>query len=190
MHVARAALGAFDLERVVFVPAAQAPHKPGRPSASDRDRVAMLHLALAGEPRFEVSPIELRRGGVSFTIDTVRDLPVELGLPSDVELYLILGSDNLPGLPHWHRVRELLERVQPVVVHRAGDPDRLLDDLRATLGDSAWARLKAGYLRLPPVAVSSTELRSTLHSPASESLEIPPAVRAYIRTQGLYGGRP
>jgi nicotinate-nucleotide adenylyltransferase len=187
LHVARAALSGFDLERVVFVPAARAPHKAGRPRAGDADRLAMLRLAIAGEPRFETSDIELRRGGISFTIDTVRDLPHDLGLPADVEIHLILGSDNLPGLPHWHRARELLELVQPILVHREGDPDRLLEDTRATLGEALYSKLKSGYLRLPPVVVSSTQLRSSLQDPEREQLEIPSAVREYIRVHGLYG---
>jgi nicotinate-nucleotide adenylyltransferase len=147
----------------------------------------MLRLASAGEPRFEISDLELRRGGISFTIDTVRALPRALGLPADIEIYLILGSDNLPGLPHWHQVRELLELVRPIVVHREGDPDRLLEDLRGSLGETAYAKLKAGYLRLPPVVVSSTHLRSAMNNPEREQPEIPLAVREYIRAQRVYG---
>jgi nicotinate-nucleotide adenylyltransferase len=187
LHAARAAMDAFDLERVVFVPAAQAPHKSGRPRASDRDRLAMLRLAIEGEPRFSISDIEIRRGGVSFTIDTVRDLPRELGAPEGCEIYLILGSDNLPGLPHWRSARELLERVQPIVIHRDGDPDHMLAATSAALGEEAHAKLRAGYLRLPPVDVSSTELRARVANADSGELDIPPAVRAYIRDHHLYG---
>jgi nicotinate-nucleotide adenylyltransferase len=194
LHAARAALEAFDLERVVFVPAARAPHKPARPTASDRDRWAMLALAIADEPRFELSDLELRRGGVSYTIDTVAALPAALGLPDDLEIYLILGSDNLPGLPRWHRAQELLERVRPIVVHRAGEPQRWLDALRSDLGAELFAKLEAGYLRLPPVAASSTHVRARLtdpgHDPGREALEVPAPVREYIRTHAVYGARP
>jgi nicotinate-nucleotide adenylyltransferase len=190
LHVARAALAAFDLDRVVFVPAFHAPHKSTRPSAGDADRLAMLRLATAGEPRFEVSDLELRRGGVSFTIDTVRALPRELGLPDDVEIYLLLGSDNLPGFPRWHRVRELLDRVRPVVVHREGDPDRLLEDVRAELGPDAFARMSSGYLRLPPMPISSTRLRSSVRALEGLEHDLPQAVLEYIRAHGLYGARP
>jgi nicotinate-nucleotide adenylyltransferase len=189
LHAARAALEAFDLDQVVFIPAAQAPHKSERPSASDRDRLEMLRLAIRGEPRFEVSDIELRRGGVSFTIDTVRDLPRELGWPDDAEIHLIVGSDNLPGLPHWHRARELIERVHPIVVHRDGDPDHMLSRTLASLGADAHAKLRAGYLRLPPVEVSSTELRGRGANFRDERSLVPAAVEEYIRAHGLYGAR-
>ena len=120
LHVARAARGRFGLERVVFVPAAEPPHKPGRQLESGADRLAMLRLLLADEPGCETSDLELRRGGRSFTIDTVRALPAALGEPEDCEIYLLIGSDNLAGLPGWREARALLERVQPVVVRREG----------------------------------------------------------------------
>jgi nicotinate-nucleotide adenylyltransferase len=189
LHIARAALEGFDLERVVFVPAAHSPHKAARPRASDEDRLAMLRLATAGEPRFEVSDLELRRGGVSFTIDTVRALPKELALPADVDIYLILGSDNLAGLAHWHRVRELLSLVRPVVVHRDGDADRALAAMRADLGETAYLRLKDGYLNLPPVQVSSTEVRSSRATGDPMTDDVPDSVRAYILAHDLYGAR-
>jgi nicotinate-nucleotide adenylyltransferase len=189
LHAARAALDAFDLDRVVFVPAAQAPHKTDRPWADARDRMEMLRLAIQGEPRFEVSDIELCRGGVSFTIDTIRDLPRELGLPDDAEIYLIVGSDNLPGLPRWHRAQELLERVRPIVVHRAGDAEHMLSEMLAGLDAAAQAKLRAGYLRLPPVDVSSTEVRSNGARIDAERPQVPPAVQEYIHAHRLYGAR-
>src|SRR5215468_8846275 len=81
LHVARAARGRFGLDRVVFVPAAEPPHKPGRELAPGADRMAMLRLLLEGEPRCETCGLELVRGGRSFTIDTVRALPSALGEP-------------------------------------------------------------------------------------------------------------
>src|SRR5437773_7216660 len=89
LHAARAALSAFGLDLVVFVPAAEPPHKPSRRLARGADRLAMVELAISGEPRFRASAIELERGGRSYTIDTVRDLPRKLGEREDVELFLI-----------------------------------------------------------------------------------------------------
>jgi nicotinate-nucleotide adenylyltransferase len=190
LHAARAALDAFDLDRVVFVPAARAPHKPGLPHTSDEHRLAMLRLAIAAEPRFSVSDLELRRGGTSYTIDTVRALPAELGLAEGDEIFLVLGSDNLRGLSSWRDVRELLELARPIVVQREGDPDRLLDDLRRNLGEAACAKLDAGYLRRPPVPVSSTELREHMRGSRTPlEHEIPAAVQAYIQRHRLYGAR-
>jgi nicotinate-nucleotide adenylyltransferase len=187
LHAARRALEAFDLDRVVFVPAGRSPYKLGQPLTAGEHRLAMLERAIAGEPRFSISAIELERAGPSYTIDTVRALPRAIGEAPDVEMYLIVGSDNLPGLPGWREVHTLLERVHPIVVHREGEPDVLLDEIERDLGQSAAAKLRAGYLRLPPVVVSSTALRAGLPSLAIGSNVLPASVLEYIRAHGLYG---
>jgi nicotinate-nucleotide adenylyltransferase len=214
LHAARAALEAFALDRVVFVPAAEPPHKIGTRLAPGADRLAMLALALRGEPRFAASGIELERGGRSYTIDTVRALRTEVGEPAESELYLIVGSDNVPGLPQWRDARTLLELVHPVVIQRDGpwpDPssastaparapvqqeavqlaERLLDAVALQLGPAAAAKLRAGWLHLPPVRVSSTGLRAEMPRLGAEAAAngLDPAVLAYIRAHGLYGTR-
>ena len=98
LHVARVAQRARDLERVVFVPAARPPHKLERALAPGADRLAMLRLAIAGEPSWTVSDVELRREGPSYTVQTVRELALAVGEPADAEVWMILGSDNLPLL--------------------------------------------------------------------------------------------
>lgn len=189
LHVARAARGRFGLERVVFVPAAEPPHKPGRQLVSGADRLAMLRLLLADEPGCETSDLELRRGGRSFTIDTVRALPAALGEPEDCEIYLLIGSDNLAGLPGWREARALLERVQPVVVRREGALADEIALLAPLLPEELLRKLERGALDLPPVPVSSTELRESLPGAHVDERLIPPAVLEYIRAHGLYGVR-
>jgi len=189
LHVARAARGRFGLERVVFVPAAEPPHKPGRQLESGADRLAMLRLLLADEPGCETSDLELRRGGRSFTIDTVRALPAALGEPEDCEIYLLIGSDNLAGLPGWREARALLERVQPVVVRREGTLADEIALLAPLLPEELLRKLERGALDLPPVPVSSTELRESLPGAQVDARLIPPAVLEYIRAHGLYGVR-
>jgi len=189
LHVARAARGRFGLERVVFVPAAEPPHKPGRQLESGADRLAMLRLLLADEPGCETSDLELRRGGRSFTIDTVRALPGVLGEPEDCEIYLLIGSDNLAGLPGWREARALLERVQPVVVRREGALADEIALLAPLLPEELLRKLERGALDLPPVPVSSTELRESLPGAHVDERLIPPAVLEYIRAHGLYGVR-
>ena len=189
LHAARSALAAFDLDRVVFVPAREPPHKPGRELVSGGDRIEMLRLAIAGEPRFAVHGIELERPGPSFTIDTVRTLPALLREPEGARLFLILGSDNLAGLPGWRSARELLARVQPIVVHREGDPEPAFAAIERALGAEAAAKCRAGYLALPPVEVSSTDLRARLPDLGAKALDLPRDVLDYIRRRGLYGTR-
>lgn len=194
LHAARAAQTAFGLDRVVFMPAFRSPFKLGYEPASAAHRLAMVELAIAGEPRWSASTLELERGGASYTIDTVRDLGATLGEPADAELYLILGSDNLPGLAGWRDVGALLDLVRPVVVYRDGDPEALLRGLSETLGEERARRVAAGFLHLAPVEVSSTELREELGAPAPASIvglagapRVPRAVLDYIREHGLYG---
>lgn len=190
LHAAREARRAFRLDRVVFVPAAQPPHKPGRQLARGRDRLAMLELALEGESGFSVHSLELERGGTSYTIDTVRALPAAIGEPLDAQIFLILGSDNLPGLATWRDARALIDRVQPIVVHRAGDPVRLLDEVREILGEDPARKVKAGYLRLPPVVISSSAVRESLPALGKTIEGLAPSVRDYIRAHRLYGVQP
>lgn len=189
LHAARAARDAFALDRLVFVPAARSPFKPGQAPASGADRLAMLALAIRGERGFETSDLELARGGASYTIDTVRALPKALGEREDCALYLVVGSDVLPGLGGWRSARELLERVQPVVVHRDGEPDALLDEIERELGPDLAAKVRRGYLHLPPLVASSTDLRAALGGTAGGEALVPADVLAYIRARGLYGAR-
>lgn len=189
LHAARVARDRFALDRVVFVPAYRSPYKPGRTPAPGADRLRMVEIAIQGERGFEASDVELARGGPSYTIDTVRELPRVLGEAPDCEFYLVIGSDNLPGLAGWREARALLERVQPIVVHRDGDPDVLLDALATELGPDLARKIGRGYLRLPPFVASSTDARAALSGAGGAETVIPAAVLAYIQERGLYGSR-
>ncbi|MBL8863454.1 MAG: nicotinate (nicotinamide) nucleotide adenylyltransferase [Planctomycetes bacterium] len=186
LHAARAARDLWDLDRVVFVPAQRSPFKPGRVPAPAADRLAMVRLAIAGERGFEASDLELTRAGPSYTIDSVRALPRRLGEPEDARIVLIVGSDNLPGIAHWREARALLERVDPVVIHRAGEPDAGLAEVERELGPALAGKLSRGYLRLPPVLASSTDVRAALAGGEGASW-LPAPVADYIRAHGLYG---
>ena len=188
LHAARSAQRAFDLDRVVFVPAAKPPHKLGRLLAPGADRMAMLKLAVAEHPSWSVSDLELCRSGPSYTLDTVCELAPAIGEPPESSLFMILGSDNLPGLPEWSRVEELLSRVQPIVIFRTGVDARGLEDLERRLSAAALGRLQAGFLELPPLDASSTEIRERVSVGLDPSLQLDDEVREYIRAKGLYSG--
>lgn len=187
LHVARAAREAFGLERVLFVPAARPPHKPGVELAPGPARVAMLELTIAGESGFEVWGEELQRAGPSFTIDTVRRLQTLEGPGSGALVYLLLGGDNLSGLADWREVDELLFRAQPVVVWRDERELEALAALRGRLAPALIARLERGLLRLPPVPVAASELRAALARGEDPGAALAPGVAEYIRAHGLYG---
>ncbi len=192
LHAARAALRAHGLDRVVFVPAAEPPHKLGTRLADGRHRLAMLELATAGEPAFEASSLELDRGGRSYTIDTVRALPAAIGEPEDCEIYLILGTDNLAGLATWRDAAALIDRVQPVVIHREDEScgsqgeESALASMAQHLGPERADKVRRGRVVLPPVRVSATRLRGELARGASFGGELDPAVQQYIERHGLY----
>jgi len=186
LHAARAAQAAFRLDRVIFVPAARPPHKPGRVLANPADRLALLELVCAQEPTWYTSDLEFHREGPSYTADTLRELPSAVGEAEDCELFLILGSDNLPGLPDWSRVEELLSAARPIVVFRAGVDESSLAQLAPRLSPIALERLRAGFLDLPPVEASSTAIRELRLTQDEMPLELPPDVWEYIREKGLY----
>jgi nicotinate-nucleotide adenylyltransferase len=188
LHAARAARDAFHLDRVVFLPAFRSPFKAGVEPAPAADRLRMVELSIAGERGFEACDLEIARGGPSYTIDTVRALPAHLGERADVALHLIVGSDVLPGLGGWREARALLERVQPIVVHREGDPAARFAELERDLGPEMARKVERGYLNLPPLEASSTDVRAALCG-RGEAAVLPAAVARYVREHGLYGTR-
>ncbi|MDP6990504.1 MAG: nicotinate (nicotinamide) nucleotide adenylyltransferase, partial [Planctomycetota bacterium] len=190
LHAARAARDAFGLQRVLFVPAARPPHKPGRTLAAAHHRRAMLELALAEEPAFVVDPLELSRAGPSYSIDTVAEIEAREGGPEAVELFWVLGSDNLAGLESWRSVEELLQRVRPVVVGRGSDLRSRFDRLRAKLGSRLVSRLEDGLLDLPPVDAAATDLRERLACGDASGGLLDPRVLEYARAHDLYAEAP
>lgn len=189
LHVACAAQRAFGLDRVVFVPAARPPHKSGRRLAAARHRVAMLELALRGRPDWTISSIELERAGPSYTADTVRALRAAIREPEGAQIFLILGSDNLRGLPEWREAEWLVGHVQPIVVPRAEDPlEPAMEDVERRFPPSLSAKLRRGLLPVPACPGSSSGARAALAAGAAAP-DLPPGVREYIERHGLYRDR-
>ena len=163
-----------DLDRVVFVPAWRSPLKP-RSRASPAARWAMLRLAVRGNPAFRCSDAELRRGGPSFTIDTVR----AWRRSRRQRPTLLLGGDALLELHTWRDWRALLREARPVVFARPG-------------AAAARQRARALGLRYHEVALCSTSssaLRAALRRQQSIRYQVPEPVRRYIEKHGLYGWR-
>jgi len=172
------------LERVIFMPARIPPHKPGAPLAPARDRLEMLRLASEGNPRCEVSRLELERDGPSYTLTTVRELKASLG--DGCSLRLLLGSDSLREIHTWWRAEELVREVELVVFARPGAP---LDDLPAFaehFGAAAAERVRTSIVRAPLLEISSTQVRRRVREGRSIRYLVPEAVRRYILDRGLY----
>lgn len=182
--LAQDAVEAFALDRILFVPCAQAPHKPAGPVAPAEDRAAMIALAVAGDPRFELCRLELDRGGVSYTYDTVAAL--RSACP-DAALRFVIGADTLTELHSWRRIGDLLRLCEFVTVARPGF--RLADlqpaDLRLP---SPWAadllrRVASGHA----VDLSSSDIRKRLARGVGVRYLVPDSVATYISEHHLYG---
>ncbi len=144
----------------------------------------MLELALAAHPGFVASTLELERSGPSYTYDTVRELLA--ARPGQGALHLILGGDNLPGLPGWREAEALLGLVQPIVHGRAGDGPDVVEQLAGQLSPSAMEALRRGFLPAPHVGGRATYLRAALGRGGGHC-NLPSAVADYALRRGLYG---
>jgi len=175
------------LDRVLFVPAAQPPHKRTRSLAPAADRLEMLRLATGGHDAFAVSTVELDRGGVSYTADTLAGLAA--AHPAD-ELLLVLGPDALADLPTWHDPARILTLARPLAVERAG-----LDEVArivaapalAALIDSARAdAVVRDRVRVPAIGIRASDIRAAIGAGRSIRYRTPRAVEAYVAAHGLY----
>jgi nicotinate-nucleotide adenylyltransferase len=187
-HLALAAscLEQSQLDRVWFVPAAQQPFKPSGPHATNAARLAMLKLALADHGAFEISELEIDRGGLSYTFDTL--LSVEELLP-DAKLFLLLGADSLVDFPHWRRPAEICRVATPLVVNRAGEPAPDFQHLTQIVSPERLAEIKANQIEMPPLAISSSEIRQLIANGGEWEEMVPERVADYIREHRLYKTR-
>lgn len=172
-----AAQDAFEqqkLDRLILVPAAQAPLKPNDVQSTAEDRLAMLRAAVEWDHRFEISDLELRRGGVSYTIDSARYFREKF--PHD-ELYWVIGGDQLPKLHLWKDITELARLVDFIFLERPGYPVKARVDIPGL-------RLHRcdGHL----LAISSTELRDRVKRQLSLDYFVPHKSIVYIREKNLY----
>lgn len=181
----------LGLERVLFVPAADPPHR-GTPLADAATRLAMVRAALEDEDAFELDDRELKRPGPSYTVLTLQELRREHG---SRPLVLLLGMDAFLGLPTWHRWRELLGLAHIAVAHRpgaelpsTGELGHLLDSARAG-GREEIAAVPAGRIFVHPgtqLDISSTDLREALRAGRDPRYLMPEPVRRMINATGIY----
>lgn len=175
------------LDRVLFMPAATPPHKQGQLLADAADRVAMLTLAAGGHEAFAVSTIEVDRGGVSYTVDTLAVLAERH--PHDT-LALVLGPDALAHLPTWREPQTIADRCELVAVERErlDDVATIARDARLAdlLGQERLAALIASRVRMPAIGVRASDLRAAVAAGTSIRYRTPRAVEAFITSHGLY----
>ena len=175
---ARVAMECAHLDRVLFVPSAQPPHRPAALASAD-DRLAMSRLAVDGEPRFEVSDLEVGRGGMSYTADTLAEL--HRTYPND-ELFLILGWDAARLFSTWHKPEEVARLASVVIVGRPGMQSPMPSDLDAAGLDPS----RVVMCLLPTPDVSGSGLRRAIAAGQPVAGKLPAAVEGYIADRHLY----
>ncbi len=175
--------GQTALDEVWFVPAARQPLKPSGPQASDALRLAMLRLALADRPRLEVSELEIERGGVSYTVDTLAEVHAQL---PEAQLYFLMGADSLAEFLQWHRPKEICALATPLVVRRAGSPEPDLDIFGRLVSAEGLDTIRHSQVEMPTVPISSSQIRQLIAGSGAWKDLLPPAVAKYIRAERLY----
>jgi len=178
--IAEEARAAFGLARVIFVPARISPHKLGVMPASGEDRYQMVRLAIAGNPAFWVSRVDLDRAGPSYTVDTLRALQAHVG--AGVQLYFIMGADSLLAFRAWHQPREILQMTRLLVVSRPG----YAPDLAALDRDLPGSAAATDLLDTVALDISATDLRARVKQGRPIRYQVPEAVERYIVQRGLY----
>ncbi len=194
LRAAHELAGLLGLERVLFIPAGDPPHRDA-PQVPAALRLAMVEAAIADEPRFAADARELSRPGPSYTVLTLEELRREQG---ERPLVLLMGMDAFLGLPGWHRWTALFDLAHVAVAHRpgAGNPaDGVLSALlerRGTRDPARIATTPAGCLLLHPgtqLDISSTDLRAGLEAGRDPRYLMPDAVRRIILDTGAYARR-
>ena len=179
--LAEQAWSEFDLDKVLFVTAADPPHKPDQTVADAQDRHKMACLAVEGNDHFECSTIEIDRPGPSYTIDTIRQVVACYG--NEARVWLLVGADEARNLMTWRDPYEIQSLATIVVANRSGYGVR--DTLGALPADFAKA---IATLDMPGVDISSTDLRGRVRAGRSIRYLVPEAVERYILETGLYRG--
>ena len=170
--VAQAAIEELKLDRLFFIPAAQSPFKPENKPAPDAARLQLLRLALAGKPNCEIDAQEIQRGGISYTVDTLRDYAQRF---PGAELFYLIGADNAAKLNAWRDPAELARRAEFVVVPRPGE------------GAAQFpAPFRGRMLRGFPFGVSSSVIRARIQAGLAIEDLVPAAVAEAIRNGQLY----
>lgn len=169
------------LEHVVFIPTGEPWLKAVQPATSPQVRLDMVRQAVACNPHFRVSSVEVDRPGPSYSVDTLDVLRREEG--PDAELYFILGMDAVADLPSWHAPERFLELCTPVVFARTDYGAARLDDLEHSL---PGAKDRVMFLEGPVIEISSTDIRQRVAQGVSIRYLVTTQVERFITEHGLY----
>lgn len=172
----------MGLDKVIFIPTGNPPHKEIGVSAEDR--YEMVRLAISPNPDFEISDIETTRVNLSYTVETIRELKE---IYKEEKLYFLIGLDSLFQLKTWKKIDDLSQEIEFVVALRPGyinkeEINNEIDFLRENFGT------KINLIKTPLYEISSTDLRDRIHEGKSLRYLIPKKVLDYIEESGFYKG--
>jgi nicotinate-nucleotide adenylyltransferase len=173
----------LSLDLVKLIPAKISPFNQGYTPTADKHRLEMLKLAIGAHPKLQVDEIELQRGGVSYTIDTVLDLQRN---EPDATWYLLIGADSLKDFKKWKSPNELLKVVQLVVARRGGFAEPDWSELAGLAPAERLLDIEKRRLDLPVMEISSTAVRQRIEQNRSIRYLVPAAVEVYIQEHRLY----
>lgn len=192
LHLATTFLEQLKLAEILFVPSNNPPHRPA-PLASPEQRLEMLKLAVENHPHLKIDDCELERGGISYTIDTLKLIRNKIG---EAPLCLIMGMENFKTLNHWHQWQSLLDYAHIVIVNRPERDENInseeIKNFMSTFITTAIEDLRdqaAGCilkLDIPMLDISSTQIRNNIHSNLDSESLLSDKVLDFIHTQHLY----
>jgi len=184
LRAAEEVLQGFGLERVIFVPSGNPPHKPASEVTSAEHRYLMTLLATADHPSFEVSRLEIDRPGPSYTLDTLREFRRQFSC--EKALYFITGLDAILEVHTWNGFRELFQIADFIAVTRPGYSVETLRLLESSLGQECFSKVHPFPVTL--LAISSRDIRRRVREGKSIRYLVPREVMEYIEKERLYLG--
>jgi nicotinate-nucleotide adenylyltransferase len=179
LNLARACQQQAALDEVWFMPTSIQPLKQRGPQASDAQRIEMLKLATADDPTRRVCTLEIDRGGLSYTVDTLRQIHEEL---PEAELFFLMGADTVRDVPHWKQPAEIFRLSTPLVVCRAGEDLADLSYLEVIAASVSRPQL----VEMPVLEISSSEIRRRISVGMPIDQFVPQQVVDFIIENQLY----
>ena len=171
----------FKLDEILFIPAARPPHKVNNHVTAEVHRLMMTFLATQSNENFQVSPMEILRDGLSYTLKTIDELHKKFGVST--ELFFIIGADSLRDLPTWYQSRELVGKCHFIATTRP-NVDVNLDEVKKFFGEVGMKKIH--QVTTPALEISSTEIRRRVNAGLSIKYLVPEVVEEYIIKERLY----
>ncbi len=174
--IAQTICEAENFDKIIFIPALIPPHKQTSPLTPVHLRIEMLKSAVASNPRFEISDIEIQRGGVSYSIDTIRQIKTDMGLKSE-NVFFLIGSDTLGQFHRWKDPEKILDECQVIVALRPGfKPSEI----------KSWILSKVQFANIPRIEISSTTIRKRWRENKTIRYMVTQPVWEFINKHNLY----